>query len=217
MDRFWGALSVTLLLSGLTALVQIQPLSDPVDQVVQAGLMTPIANDKDQADMLLSRAELASILVKTFHLDQHQPAHTVAAVTLEDVSPSHWAYDDIQLVLQHGIMHGYREGRFYPEQRITRAEAFSIFAQAYGIFQFSEPVVTQVLDRYPDASQIPSWARKSMATALHEGFVNLKPDHRIEPLSPMTKEDIAYALRIYLQRQETPAQLPWQHKNWLGS
>jgi hypothetical protein len=114
-------------------------------------------------------------------------------------------------------MSGYRAGRFYPEQRITRAEAFSIFAQAYGVFQFSDPTVANVLSRYKDAEKIPSWARKPMATALHEGFVNTKPGDRIDPLSPMTRGDIAYALNIYLNRENFSAPLSRRHKNWLGS
>jgi S-layer homology domain len=210
MERFLGALSITLLLTGLAAATQLQMPSSSLDQVVQAGLMTPQSDGTSDINTVLSRAELASILVKAFHLDRQsfqQPFHPLpfqtssAAVQLQDVPSSYWAYRDIQLVLQNGIMSGYREGRFYPDQRITRAEAFAIFAQAFGVFQFPEPTVSQVLAQYPDAIQIPSWARKPMATALHEGFVNTKND-RIDPLSPMTRGDMAYALSVYLRQQD---------------
>jgi S-layer homology domain len=213
MERFLGALSITLLLTGLAAATQLQMPSNSLDRAVQAGLMTPQSNGTDgtsDINMVLSRAELASILVKAFHLDRQsfqssslQPS--VAAIQLQDVPPSYWAYQDIQLVLQNGIMSGYREGRFYPDQRITRAEAFAIFAQAFGVFQFPEPTVSQVLAQYPDAVQIPRWARKPMATALREGFVNTKND-RIDPLSPMTRGDMAYALSVYLRQQDASTQ-----------
>ena len=222
MERLLGALSITLLLTGLAAATQLQMPSSSLDQVVQAGLMTPQSNGKSSStsgsasngasdgtsdiNTVLSRAELASILVKAFHLDRQSVQHPVAQ--LQDVPASYWAYRDIQLVLHNGIMSGYREGRFYPDQRITRAEAFAIFAQAFGVFQFSEPAVSQVLARYPDAVQIPNWARKPMATALHEGFVNTKND-RIDPLSPMTRGDIAYALTVYLHQQDAQAQAPF--------
>ncbi|MBD3883203.1 S-layer homology domain-containing protein [Phormidium tenue FACHB-886] len=203
MERFLGALSITLLLSGLAAVTQLQAPSDPLEQIVQAGLMTP--QPDSSSNIMLSRAELASILVKVFHLDRQSSGLPKTLVQLGDVPTSHWAYQDVQLVLKNGIMNGYREGRFYPDQRITRAEAFAIFAQAFGVFQFPEPTVTQVLAQYPDAAQIPHWARKPMATALQEGFVNTKGD-RIDPLSPMTRSDIAYALTVYLQRQDARVQ-----------
>lgn len=210
MERFLSALSLTLLLTGLVAAAQVERSQpDPVEQVVDAGLMTRFSDGKFREEEAISRAELARVLVKTFHLDQRLN-HRLLVVPVEDVSPSHWAYRDIQLVLRNGIMMGYSEGRFYPEQRVTRAEAFAIFAQAYGVFQFPEQTIEKVLAPYPDASQIPHWARKSLATAVYEGFINIKGQNYIDPLSPMTREDMAYAINSYLMQQQEPGQSVWQ-------
>lgn len=208
MQRFISALSLTVLLSGVSALAQVQPSQNPVNQVIEAGLMSANPNGDFQAETILSRAELASILVKTFQLNQRTSNQT-SAVPVQDVPRSHWAYDDIQTVLRSGVMTGYREGRFFPDQRVTRAEAFSIFAQAYGVFQFPDATVNDILSRYPDAGSIPAWARKSMATALYEGFVNTDANSQINPLSPMTRGDMAHALSVYLSRQENPSGFSW--------
>lgn len=211
MERFISALSITLLLTGFTTLAQVQsPSSDPVNQVVTAGIMTRSPNGEFREQDAISRAELARILVKTFDLDQRQPVRSVSVIRINDVAPSHWAYRDIQLVLRHGIMAGYSEGEFYPDQRVTRAEAFAIFAQARGVAQFSEQSIAQVLAPYPDAVEIPRWARKSIATALSEGYINLKNHDRIDPLSPMTREDMAYALNVYLTQQKTSDKVLWE-------
>jgi hypothetical protein len=210
MERFLGALSLTLLLTGLVAAAQVQSSPpNPVEQVVEAGLMTRFSDGNFRGDEAVSRAELARILVKTFHLDQRH-TNPMFVVPVEDVPPSHWAYEDIQLVLRNRIMTGYRQGRFYPAQRVTRAEAFAIFAQAYGVFQFPEQTIEEVLSPYPDSPKIPDWARKSIATAVYEGFVNLKDHGRLDPLSPMTREDMAYAINSYLMQQRTPIQSLWQ-------
>ncbi len=209
MRRFISALSLTLMLSGLSAMAQVQPPPDPVDHVVAAGLMNRDTTGDFRNEAILSRAELASILVRTFQLEQRNPTQTTV-VQVQDVPRNHWAYNDIQTVLRNGVMTGYREGRFFPEQRVTRAEALSIFAQAYGVFQFPDQTVNDILARYPDASEIPTWARKSMATALYEGFVGTDVGNRIYPLSPMTRGDMAYALSVYLNRQEAPAVVPWE-------
>lgn len=209
MERFFGALSLTILLTGLVAVAQVQPSPDPVNQVLDAGLMTGFPDGEFHEEEAVSRAELAKILVKTFQLDR-RPLESMKAIQVADVPPSHWAYHDIQLVLRNGIMMGYRQGRFYPDQRVTRAEAFAIFAQAHGVFQFPEQTIDQVLAAYPDAAKIPHWARKPMATALYEGYVNLKPHNRIDPLSPMTREDMAYALNAYLSQQHAPDESFWR-------
>lgn len=210
-ERFLSALSLTLLLTSLSAVAQVERVSDPIDpiaEVTAAGWMNPYPDGNFRSEAVLSRAELATILVKAFRLEQRQTQQP--EIQLQDVPPTHWAYDDIQTVLRNGIMTGYRQGRFFPEQRMTRAEAFSIIAQAHGVFQFPEASISEILERYPDASAIPAWAKRSMATALYEGFVNLQPDGQIVPLAPMTRGDAAHALSVYLRRQQAPADLPWQ-------
>ncbi|MBD1812032.1 S-layer homology domain-containing protein [Microcoleus vaginatus DQ-U2] len=196
------------LLQGVFMAVQSQEIIDPIDRVVSAGLMNKDASGNFNAEGLVSRADLAMILVKTFGLERRKTAQK-PDMELPDVPKSYWAYSAIQTVLKTGTMSGYRDGMFFPNQRVTRAEALAIFAQAYGVFQFPEPSISEILAKYPDAGDIPSWARKSMATALYEGFVNVDiATNKINPLKPMTRWDIAYALSKYLERQVRPTSLP---------
>jgi S-layer homology domain len=188
--------------------VQAPKIIDPIDRVVNAGLMTTDPNGNFNPEGILSRADLAAILVKTFGLERRKTAQK-PDIELPDVPKTYWAYSVIQIVLKTGTMIGYRDRMFFPNQRVTRVEAFAIFAQAYGIFQFPDASVSEILANYPDAGEIPSWARKSIATVLYEGFVNLEPGtNKINPLKPMTRADIAYALSKYLEKQVRPGSLP---------
>jgi len=196
------------LVQGVPMAVQAQPIIDPIDRVVNAGLMKKDASGNFNAEGLVSRAELATILVKTFGLERRKTAQK-PDMELPDVAKSYWAYSAIQTAFKTGTMSGYRDGLFFPNQRVTRAEALAIFAQAYGVFQFPDATVAEILAKYPDAGEIPSWARKSLATALYEGFVNIElGTNKINPLKPMTRGDIAYALSKYLERQIRPTSLP---------
>lgn len=211
MRRLLGTLSLLALLQAFPAVVyaQTQPAAqqanDPISQVVAAKLMTPYPDGNFRPEQVISRADLASILVKTFQLDKRVAAQQRILVQVPDVPTTHWAYNDIQTVLKTGIMKGYRGNLFFPNQKINRAEAFSIIAQAYGVFQFPDQTVQQILARYPDSAQLPGWAKKSIATALYEGFVNTEQSGNIAPNNPMTRGDMAYALSRYLERQQTPA------------
>lgn len=207
MRKTLSIVSVTLLLQGLPIAVRAQPPVDPIQQVIDAGLMTQYPDGQFHPERGIVRAELAAILVKTFQLDRRE-TQTNAAVNIQDVAPSHWAYNDIQVVLETGIMSGYRDGMFYPDQPVTRAEGFAIFAQAFGVLMLNETDVSRILAAYPDAYQIPDWARQAMATALFEEFVNLGGNKYISPLEPMTRADIAYTLSQYLEKQENPGTIP---------
>lgn len=196
------------LLQGLSIVVEAQSMIDPIDRVLNAGFMSKDASGNFNAEGFVSRAELASILVKTFGLERRKTAHK-PDMELPDVPKGYWAYSAIQTALKTGTMTGYRDGMFFPNQRVTRAEALAIFAQAYGVFQFSDVSISEILADYPDAGAIPNWARKSLATALYEGFVNIEPGtNKINPLKPMTRGDIAYALSKYLEGQIRPTSLP---------
>lgn len=211
MRRLLGTLSLVATLQAFPAVIyaQTQPAAqqpnDPISQVVAAKLMTPYPDGSFRPEQVISRAELASILVKTFQLDKRVAAQQKNLVQVPDVPTTHWAYNDIQTVLKTGIMKGYRGDLFFPNQKINRAEAFSIIAQAYGVFQFPDQKVQQIIARYPDSAQLPDWAKKSIATALYEGFVNTDQNGNLAPNNPMTRGDMAYALSQYLERQQTPA------------
>lgn len=176
------------------------PLDSAIAQVVAAKLMTNDSDGKFHAESIMSRAEIATILVKAFNLERLKPTVTTP-VKFNDVSSSHWAAKDIEIVVRTGTMEGYEKGRFFPNQRVNRAEAFAIFANAYGVFQFPDATINEILSPYPDAKDLPKWSRRALATALNEGFVNLGADNRINPLKPMTRGDMAYALSKFIDKE----------------
>jgi len=179
--------------------------SKAIKKVVTAKLMTNYSDGNFHAEKLMSRAELAAIMVKTFGLDKRNLASE--DVKVADVPSSHWAYKDIQTVLKTGIMKGYRGNLFFPNQRVTRAEGLAIFAQAYGVFQFSDDTVNEIISPYSDKESIPSWAKKAVATVITEGFID-SWQPQLSPLKPMTRGDMAYVLSQYLERQQPQADTP---------
>ncbi|AFY32315.1 S-layer homology domain-containing protein [Calothrix sp. PCC 7507] len=215
MRQLLGTISLAILLQIFPSIVQAQEiepnagkLSEPIQRVTSAKLMTNFADGKFYPERLINRAELASILVKAFRLDKRQASQAENIISVSDVPTSHWAYKDIQTVLKTDIMKGYRGNLFFPNQRVTKAEALAIFAQAYGVFQFPDESVNEILAPYPDAKSIPSWARKAIATIITEGFINTDAQNNISPLKPMTRGDMAYVLSKYLQRQKKQADTP---------
>lgn len=180
----------------------IQSPASAIEQVVAAGLMTNSADGQFHPERFISRAELSSILVKAFQLGKRAAANQKNLIEVQDVPSTYWAFNDIQTVLKTGIMKGYRGNMFFPNQKVNRAEAFAIFAQAYGVYQFPDNTVAEILAKYPDSASIPDWAKKSLATALNEDFVNIDPQGNINPLQPITRGDMANALSKYLAKQQ---------------
>ncbi|MEH1794762.1 S-layer homology domain-containing protein [Nostoc sp.] len=212
MRQFSITLSLVALLQNLPAIAQVPETtsaipSDSIQQVIAAKWMTNFSDGKFYPERLLSRAELASIMVKAFRLDKRE-AVSKENLVIPDVPRSYWAFNDIQTVLKTDIMKGYRGNEFFPNQKVTRAEALAIFAQAYGVFQFPDEAVNEILASHPDEKSIPTWARKAIATVASEGFLNTDTQGNIFPLKPVTRGDMAYVLSKYLQRQQQQPETP---------
>jgi S-layer homology domain len=173
---------------------------DPIAEVLAAKLMQNFPDGKFYPERGLSRAEIATILVKTFSSDRVRSLKTNREFV--DVSKNYWAYQAIKTAVAAEVMIGYEKDRFFPNQKITRAEGFATFANAYGIFQFPEEMVVTALAPYSDSKELPIWARKAWATALNEEFVNTDQSGKINSLKPMTRMDMAYALSKFLEKEK---------------
>ncbi|OUL26427.1 S-layer homology domain-containing protein [Nostoc sp. 106C] len=214
MRQLIGTLSLVVLLQNLPAIHLLQVAqaasseqSEAIQQVVNAKWMTNSPDGNFYPERLINRAELAAIMVKVFRLDKRQ-AVSKENVATPDVPSSHWAFNDIQIALKTDIMKGYRGNLFFPNQKVTKAEALAIFAQAYGVFQFPDETVKEILASHPDAASIPSWAKQAIATVISEGFVTTDAQGNIFPLRPMTRGDMADILSKYLQRQQKQPDTP---------
>jgi hypothetical protein len=194
MERFIGAISLTVLLMGLTAVAQVQPQPEgSLSKLISPPAKTLLAPDKIPADLPLSRADLAQLLVKTLQISP-----LPQKVQAKDVPESYWAHSAIQTVLSRGIMRCDRQGKFHPTQSVSRAEALAILAKAQGKKPLPESTVNDILSRYPDAIQIATADRSAIAASIQTGVFPLASG-KIAPQNPITRNDMVHALSVYLE------------------
>ena len=89
-----------------------------------------------QPEQNLTRAEFAALVRRFAQLDVPKEAETV----FPDVSDKLWAYEDILAIYEAGLIDGYEDGTFRPENEITRAEVMTI--------------INRILGRKPDEAYI---------------------------------------------------------------
>jgi subtilisin family serine protease len=75
----------------------------------------------------ITRAEAAAMIVRAFKINNQ------GKINYSDVSSQHWAFDSISKATNAGISVGYPDGKFMPEQRVTRAEMAVMVARALKI------------------------------------------------------------------------------------
>lgn len=84
------------------------------------GILNGYPDHSFKPNASITRAEMASILVKWLKLDTAAANHTFTD------SNGHWASAQIAAVAEMGYMTGYADGSFRPDQALTRAEAVVI-------------------------------------------------------------------------------------------
>ncbi len=83
-----------------------------------------------------------------------------------DVPPMYWAYGYIKYLYCNGIVSGYPDGYFRPDNNITRAEFSKMLVRAYG-FAITTPVS-------PSYTDVPTsyWAYAYIETLHAQGVIN---------------------------------------------
>lgn len=119
------------------------------------------------------------------------PFAHAATTNFKDVPRNHWAYEAITSMAQEGIISGYNDGTFRPDNRITRAEFAKIMIAASGIDLGSAKNVSQTFE---DVGR-DNWAFLYVERAKNylTGYKSGKR-YYYKPNENAVREDIAVAL-----------------------
>lgn len=123
----------------------------------------------------------------------------------------HWAKDSILRLNKQGIANG-NNGKFHPDQPLTRAELVAFVDRAFGLnrayaknqvtlseaYRQTEPTVTEAvyseqsatIPDFPDL-QPDHWAYETVRAAVENGVLKGYPDGTIRPDSPVSRAEVA--------------------------
>lgn len=96
-----------------------------VSTISTYGMMKGYPDQTFRPENPITRAEFAAALVRSFSL----PADTNPTEEGFTDVQAHWAKDDIVKLYKSGIIKGYQDGSFRPNQLVTRAEAASMLSR----------------------------------------------------------------------------------------
>ena len=100
---------------------------------------------------------------------------------VEDIS-GHWAKDNINALVKMGVITGYEDGTFRPDQNISRAEFAAILVKAFNLS-------TQSGKTFSDTQN--HWAKQFVSTAYANNVVNGYSDSVFKPDNMITREQMA--------------------------
>lgn len=159
-----------------------------VDNVVMGGT----GSSKFYPRRNTTRAELAVSLYN------HQGRPPVAGSgllpnTYSDVKAGEWHYQAIEWATKGGILAGYGNGKFRPNQSVTREQLVAIIWRHAG-----SPKPRSTTLRFYDAGSVSGYAWEAMCWATEQGILQGRSSGYLVPKGTATRAEVAQMLKNYL-------------------
>ena len=206
---YTGCITVTLSAAEGTTVYYTTDGSDPRESATRREYTAPISveNDLTISAVACQNGVFSAVVTFSYQISAVEPPPDGGAAELTDIT-GHWAADTIRALVYRGILSGYPDGTFRPEQRINRAECAAVMVRALGLGT-GDPAV---LAGFSDEAAIPGWARGVVAAASEAGILSGYPEpdggRTFRPERPLTRVELAAILSRVLAQKKGATNAP---------
>ncbi len=137
-----------------------------------------------------------AMLVTMLYRLAGEPA--TGAANFKDVAGGQWFSEAIAWAAANGVVNGYEDGKFGPNDAITREQLALIlyrYAQANGL----DVSAKGGLSNFSDGAKVSSWATEAMQWAVGAGIINGDAG-ALKPAGNATRAEVAMMIMRYLEK-----------------
>lgn len=174
---------------------------DAVNDMASRKVISGYADGTYNPEGKITRAEFAAIIVRALGLKPDTEASGFS-----DVSESDWNCGYIETSKKYGLIAGYPDGMFGPNDTITREQAVTIIARAMKITgleaSLSERETSVLLGAYSDGPLVSDYAVDGIAACLQTGIVSGIDGSTLAPQDNVSRAEVAVMVQRLLQKSE---------------
>jgi N-acetylmuramoyl-L-alanine amidase len=171
-----------------------------IDTLANKLVVEGVSDTSFQPERSITRAEFAALVVRSIGLTRLN-----GNGGFKDVSSSAWYAQVVATASAAGIVEGYEDGTFRPDEEITREELAAMIVRAMDYTgnktELTNTRQTQLLKRYNDAGSIV-WGHKEVAIAIEAGIIEGMTSTTLSPKSDATRAQSATMLNRLLKKIE---------------
>ena len=126
------------------------------------------------------------------------PAARATPVEFSDVPATYWAHPFIAALAQRGIINGFSDGTFKPDEPVSRSQYAAMIETIFKSAAVQNPIAFK---------DIPGnfWATRAIDTAVKTGFLKGYPDGTFQPGQPISRVQVLASLVNGLNVSQPPA------------
>ncbi len=163
-----------------------------VNLIASAGLMQGVSQNLFAPYVTTTRAMIVTILYRLENL----PA-VLGVNPYTDVAPGAYYDNPVNWATTNGIVTGYGDGRFGPDDPITREQLAAILYR-YAVYKEYRTGVSGDLSAYADASKVSGYAVTALTWAVQSGIINGMTPQTLEPQGNATRAQAATILTRFI-------------------
>ena len=163
---------------------------DEVAKATQYGLMKGTGIAIFSPETVATRAQVVQTL---FNIERPVPTGHTARFT--DLDPTAWYMLAINWADSEGVVSGYSDGTFLPNQGITRQELVTLLYRYCG----SPEVSGDSLSRFSDGDTVNNYAKKAMEWAVQNGILQGYTNNTIQPKTVTKRSELAAIILRYYE------------------
>ncbi|MGP1569828.1 MAG: S-layer homology domain-containing protein [Eubacteriales bacterium] len=154
--------------------------ADALNYAVENKLLTGTGDGKLDPDGILTRAQLAAILVRLLELDEESDTR------FSDVPEGAWFSKYIAKVNKAGLMKGKGNNKMMPNAKVTREEISVILHRLLCIKGGNQ----EKLSNFSDSSNVSDWAKDAVSSLVDKGYMN-GSDGKLNPKVGISRAQLA--------------------------
>lgn len=174
---------------------------DAVNDMGSRMVVTGATYDTFLPNADITRAEFAAIVVRGLGLPVN-----AGTSTFTDVSADAWYAGVVNTAAAYGLITGFEDKSFRPNDKITREQATAILADAMKVTGLGNTVTSAnadaVLAGFADSASIGSWAKDSVVSTTEAGLVSGRDGGKLMPKANITRAEAATLIQRLLKKSD---------------
>lgn len=166
--------------------------TEVMDQMATEGLMKGLGKNVYGPNQAVTRAQMVELLFR-YDGQSVQQSYT-RTNTFTDVKGTEWFGQSLEWAYSNGIVNGYPEGDFRPDQAITRQEMAKIMAGFLAHRGNTLPVGEDCRSQFEDGSQVDKWALEQVNAVVAAGLMQGDRNGCLTPRSTATRAEFSTVL-----------------------
>ncbi|OBZ12674.1 S-layer homology domain-containing protein [Bacillus sp. FJAT-26390] len=154
----------------------------PVETLASKFFISGFPDGKFRPNQKVTRAEFTAMISRALGA----LPETAGNQTFKDVPKSSWYAGVVSTAVKAGLVSGYKDNTFRPDQQITRQEMvvmmYNAMKHAGYVNSMAASDKDQLLNSFVDRSSIAAWAKDATAIAIQEKIVNGLEGNAFAPL-----------------------------------